>query len=216
MTTALRKFRCKDSRTRASYRAVNDGNGGVSVEDDLALVRRLAAREPRAFEQLLEVYQARVERLAHRLLGWRAGSDVEDAVQDVFLAALTHAKRVRAERGLWPWLAAITVNACRTRRRRAWVRETFIRRQHAAPAPGNDSREASAAAEDAEALRRVRDAIDRLPARDREVIVLHCLEEMRLTYVAGVLGVSVNAIHVRLHRARQRLQTELGTRTNEF
>ena len=59
--------------------------------------------------------------------------------------------------------------------------------------------------------RRVRDAIDRLPARDREVIVLHCLEEIRLADVAGVLGVSVNAVQVRLHRARQRLRVDLET-----
>jgi RNA polymerase sigma-70 factor (ECF subfamily) len=208
MTPAtVREIRCKVSRPRASYRAVKD-DVGVSAEEDCALPRRLAADEPGAFERLVEVYQARVTRLAHRLLGWHAGSDAEDAVQDVFLAALTHAKRVRGDRGLWPWLATITVNACRTRRRRAWVRDTFFSRSRAS-ASVIESRDASAAAQEREGLRRVREAIDRLPTRDREVIVLHCLEEMRLTDVAGVLNVSVNAVQVRLHRARQRLRSEL-------
>ena len=154
----------------------------------------------------MATFQSRVERLAHRLLGWRA-ADVEDAVQDVFLAALTHAGRVRGERGLWSWLATITVNTCRSRMRRAWVLEKVLgRRQrdegHAPPADAH--------AERGEDLRRVRDAIERLPARDREVIVLHCLEGMRIGDAAEVLGISNTAVHVRLHRARQRLRRELG------
>ena len=48
------------------------------------------------------------------------------------------------------------------------------------------------------------------PNPEASVIVLHGLEEMRLTDVAVVLGVSANAVQVRLHRARQRLQAELG------
>ena len=193
---------------------MDDGGARASAVGDAAvgeaaLAERFARGEAGAFERVVAEYQPRVARLAQRLLGWRGG-DLDDAVQDVFLAALTHAGRVRGARGMWPWLAAITVNTCRTRRRREWVRQTFLRtRRGADVAPAAD-----AATEDRECLQRVREALERLPAKDREVIVLHDLEEMRTVDLADVLGVSVNAMQVRLHRARKRLRDELGDVSN--
>ena len=171
-----------------------------------SLARRFATGEPGAFEEVVATYQSRVERLAHRLLGWRA-ADVEDAVQDVFLAAISHAGRLRGERGLWSWLATITVNTCRSRMRRAWVLEKVLGRR---PPGETEAPAADAHAERGEDLGRVREAIERLAARDREVIVLHCLEGMRTGDLAEVLGISNTAVHVRLHRARLRLRRELG------
>jgi RNA polymerase sigma-70 factor (ECF subfamily) len=240
----LLNFACKSASTAASHGMVNagggdgrDGRGGgdvvaaealrvhegdapppadVGADDNdvgASLARRFAAAEPAAFEEVVSAYQRRVERLAHRLLGWRAG-EVEDAVQDVFLAALTHAGRLRGGRGasgLWAWLATITVNTCRSRMRRAWVLQKVLGRSRPRAEP--ESPAADVGAELGEELRAVRGAIERLVARDREVIVLHCLEGMRLDDVAGVLGVSNNAVQVRLHRARQRLRRELGDQT---
>jgi RNA polymerase sigma-70 factor (ECF subfamily) len=52
-------------------------------------------------------------------------------------------------------------------------------------------------------------AVQRLRPRDREVIVLHYLEQHGLAEMAGLLGISQNAVEVRLHRARQRLKALL-------
>lgn len=56
----------------------------------------------------------------------------------------------------------------------------------------------------------IRDAIARLRPLDAEVIRLTVWDELSLDQVAGVLGVSVNAATIRLHRARKRLKKELG------
>jgi RNA polymerase sigma factor (sigma-70 family) len=61
-----------------------------------------------------------------------------------------------------------------------------------------------------ETSQRVRDAVGRLPLRDREVIVLFYLEDFSVAQIAQLLGVKNNAIEVRLHRARQRLKTQLA------
>jgi RNA polymerase sigma-70 factor (ECF subfamily) len=191
---------------------------GSDAVDEVALARRFAAGDPTAFDEVVTLYQGRVARLANRLIGWRDARDahdVDDAVQDVFLAALTHAHRCRGgERGIWPWLATITVNTCRGIRRRAWVRLRFVRELLAA-APAAAAA-AAASAEGSthklgtnERLREVREAVARLPARDREVIVLHYLEGMRPADVAEVLGASPNAVEVRLHRARAKLKADL-------
>ena len=180
-------------------------NAAAQPPPEQTLAARFAAGEVAAFDEVVALHQTRIERLAHRLLGWRGG-DVDDAVQETFLAALTHASRLRGQQSLGPWLTSIAVNACRSQRRRTWVREKFLRMHRAERIePPADT----AIAHD-EALSRVRSALDRLSARDREVIVLHCLEEMPVNDVAVVLGITNNAVLVRLHRARQRLRTELG------
>jgi RNA polymerase sigma-70 factor (ECF subfamily) len=57
---------------------------------------------------------------------------------------------------------------------------------------------------------RVRAALARLPDRDREVLVLRCLEDLSTAEAAAVLGVSEGAARVRLLRAMQRLRDLLA------
>ena len=200
---------------------VRAGGESLAFDGGQPLARRFAAGEPGAFEEVVALYQSRVERLAHRLLGWRGG-DVHDAVQDVFLAALQNARRLRGHHGLWPWLATITVNACRTQRRQHWTRLRFLRgRRDSAAGRGGRADDAAAAAaraqarpeaggDDDETLGRVRDAIARLPRADREVVVLHHLEGLHPGDIAAVLGTSKGAVEVRLSRARARLKVMLA------
>ena len=176
----------------------------VAKADEPALGQRLAGGDPEAFEELVALYRTRVARLAHRLLGW--AGDPEDVVQDVFLAALRNASRFRGRASLWTWLATITVNRCRRqlRRQALWRRFMFTR-----------GREQSAMAADGGALadetnRRVRQAVAALPARDREVIVLYYLEECPASEIAELLGAKPNAVQVRLHRARAKLNEALA------
>jgi len=62
---------------------------------------------------------------------------------------------------------------------------------------------------DGETVLQVRRAIQALPAKYREVIVLRYLEEMEPPRIAEVLGVSNSALNVRLHRARAQLEHRL-------
>jgi RNA polymerase sigma-70 factor (ECF subfamily) len=66
------------------------------------------------------------------------------------------------------------------------------------------------------ALENLRSAIEHLPPRDREAIKLVLWDELSHGEAAQVLGCSVNALSVRLHRARTRLQQELGVQPIGF
>ena len=57
---------------------------------------------------------------------------------------------------------------------------------------------------------KVRSAVQALGAKDREVIVLYYLEELPAAEIAELLGLSANAVDVRLHRARARLKEKLA------
>src|SRR5271170_6602683 len=85
-------------------------------DDEASFAGRLANGEAEAFEQFVALYQPRVARLAQRLLGWNA--DVDDVVQDVFLAAWRKIGSFRRGSSLWTWLTVITLNQCRSRIRR--------------------------------------------------------------------------------------------------
>jgi len=152
-----------------------------------------------AFERLVALHQQRVSRLVYRLLGWRG--EVEDIVQDVFLAALKSHKNFREESSQWTWLAAITINRCRTHRRRKLLEFRWLRRTNFVfEAESNSDLERD------ETCRRVRKAVSELAARDREVVVLYYLEDWSVAEICKATGNSPGAVEVRLHRAREKLR----------
>jgi RNA polymerase sigma-70 factor (ECF subfamily) len=178
----------------------------LTLADDASQEQRFAGAEVGAFEQVVALYQVRVARLASRLLGWRA--DVDDVVQDVFLTALSKAHTFRSESSLWTWLTAITVNRCRSQQRRAALFAKFVnwsrnRSPQAAPAADRSSL-------GDEAAQQVQQAVWALPITDREVIVLSYLEGRTPAEMSGLLGLSINAVEVRLHRARKKLKVSLA------
>jgi len=171
------------------------------------LVGRLGEGGASAFDRVVEQYRDRVAPLCHRLLGWP--DEVEDVVQDVFLAAFRALPRFRGDASLWTWLARITINTCRRQRHRRILRLRLVagareRPPHARPVmPERPSM-------DRETLDQVRRAVRGLPARLREVVVLHYLEQMPTDAVSEVLGIRRNTVQVRLHRARARLKERLA------
>jgi RNA polymerase sigma factor (sigma-70 family) len=58
----------------------------------------------------------------------------------------------------------------------------------------------------------VRQALEQLPERDRDVLVLRYLEQLSTAETAAVLGSSPGAVRVRTLRALQRLRDILNTR----
>lgn len=175
------------------------------VADDAALLSRVAAGDKAAFEAVVGRYAPQVTRLASRLLGWSNAADVDDLVQDVFARVWERAGTFRADARAATWVTAITLNACRAWRRRAWVRKVAFGRLVAR------HRDATSPSADVEAQRdetadRVRAAVRQLRPIDREVIVLHYLEGHAPADVAKLLNVTPNAVDVRLHRARARLK----------
>ena len=56
----------------------------------------------------------------------------------------------------------------------------------------------------------MRQAVEALPPRDREVVVLRYFEGLGASDIGSVVGLSTNAVDVRLHRARARLAERLA------
>lgn len=187
--------------------AINCPAQADPVTDEQQLIEQLRRGDRRALEQIIAEHQPHVRRLVGRLSGW--SSDTDDLVQDVFVAALGSAGTFQGGSRIGTWLTRIAINRCRSHYRTRMFRIAFWSRwrQQASPPPDAD---ASEPAEQRERAARVMEAVRRLPARYREVVVLHYLEGQKIDQLAALLRLSRNAVEVRLHRGRRMLHETLA------
>jgi RNA polymerase sigma-70 factor (ECF subfamily) len=129
--------------------------------------------------------------------------EAEDLTQTVLLKATEGLGAFRHDSSLSTWVYRIATNVAMDRLR-------------AAPCPPQDapveahvpSAEATAIREEMNAC--IREFIERLPQNQRAVLVLSELEGFTNAEIAAILGVSLESVKIRLHRARARLRQAMG------
>jgi RNA polymerase sigma-70 factor, ECF subfamily len=167
-------------------------------------IARAASGDAGAFAQLVAQCEVPVTRLVHRLLGWRG--DVDDVVQEVFVAVFTHLRQFRGECRVSTWVYGIAVNECRRARRFRFRRWRLWTARPSTPAAADTADRMDADERNAH----VRTAMERLPRRDHEVLVLRYLESLEISEISAILGLARNVVEVRLTRARARLRALLA------
>jgi RNA polymerase sigma-70 factor (ECF subfamily) len=162
-----------------------------------------------SFTELYDRYAPQVERWVRRLAGPRF--DAEDLLHDVFLVVWRRHHEFRDEAKITTWLFRITAQVVRWRRRNDTLRSWLLGQHgHAlaeatqrGPTPVEDY-------ERREESLRLYAALDRLPEKYRTVLVLFALEDSAGEQIAALLGIDINTVWVRLHRARVKLADLLG------
>lgn len=154
-----------------------------------------------SFDDLYRVHAAPVARWLRRLAV--PEHEIEDLRQEVFLVAFRRQGDFRGESAVATWLWGITFNVARSRRRQAARRISLETRATAeTDGPAHDTLEMLCRAED---RAMVRNAVETLNSRDRELIRLCVLEERSGAEVAQLMGATRNTVQVGVHRARARL-----------
>jgi RNA polymerase sigma-70 factor (ECF subfamily) len=142
-------------------------------------------------------------------------------VQEAFLNAFKSIDRFEGGSLLSTWLHRILVNVSlmklRTRKRRPeesldHLLPAFLDDGHFVERFQSSSEPADVRLGRIEEQEAVRQAIDQLPDHYRTVLLLRDIEGMETAEVASQLGISPNAVKLRLHRARQALRTLLAPR----
>src|SRR3954469_18886577 len=98
--------------------------GSVADADEQSerkFIERLARRDERAFNELVELYEARVFRLLVRMLGRR--DEAEDMAQEVFVQVFKAVGTFRGDSKLSTWIYRIAVNLCKNRAK-------YLKRRH--------------------------------------------------------------------------------------
>ena len=197
-----------------------------AVDADVEMVARLRDGDEEAFVTLVGRYQQPMLRLARSFVSSQAVA--EEAVQDTWLGLVRGIDNFEGRSSFKTWLFRILVNRART----TGVREhRHLPFDPAEPAVSPDRFDRSGAwaepvpqwesdADDRVVAAswgpRLVQAIDTLPDRQRDVVVLRDVEGLTSEDVCSVLGISEGNQRVLLHRGRSRLRTELeaelGTR----
>ncbi len=124
-------------------------------------------------------------------------AEAEDAAQEVLAVAIRKIKQCREEEGLKPWLFRITKHIVANARRKAWFRRGVLKGE--APEPAFDT--GSLPSRESEIS--VRHCLNRLPVKQREVLILSDVEGHTREEVAGILGIPAGTVASRLRLARR-------------
>jgi RNA polymerase sigma factor (sigma-70 family) len=145
-------------------------------------------------------------------LAW--STDVDDVLQDVLVRAWQRIETFREEGTLEDWLVSLAFHRCRDYQRSMrrkldhWFRyadQSSRQLLQETPLEGVESvRETSA-------WQQIQHAMHQLAASDRELLVMIYLEHWSHQQLADHLHISVDVLHVRLHRARNRLKKRIRT-----
>jgi RNA polymerase sigma-70 factor (ECF subfamily) len=182
--------------------------GGVSAraagprEDDREAIQACQRGEREAFDRLVERYQRDVYRLCFRYVNNH--HDANDMAQEVFLKAYRAIGKFRGDSAFSTWLYRIAVNTCLNfRAARRLPAEELSEHLADGGAPVVDRMERD------ERSQRVREAVARLPEKQRATLILKVYHELTHEEVAGILGSSVGTVKANLFHALGNLRKVL-------
>jgi RNA polymerase sigma-70 factor, ECF subfamily len=197
----------------------------VAVEGDTEhLLERAGTGDPLAREQLLDRYRDRLRQVVACRLDRRLAARVDpsDVVQEALADAARKLHGFLRDRPLpfYPWLRALALERLiELHRRHIRAQKRSVTREADRALPINDESAATLVQRlwavggnpVGEVLReelrgRVQAALARLPARDREVLVLRHLDQLTVKEMAAVLAVREGAVKTRHLRALQRFR----------
>ena len=174
------------------------------ADSDDELVRRAGAGDAAAVQALVARKLRRVLSLAERMLGDAA--EAEDVAQETFFKVWRYAQRWQPGAAKFDtWLHRVTLNLCYDRLRRRRERPTGDPPDTPDPGPAPDRGLLAA-----DTGRRVNAALQGLPPRQREAIVLCHYQELGNIEAAGLMGVSIEALESLLSRGRRALKAALA------
>lgn len=163
----------------------------------------MADREIDRQAEFREVYDQSVDKVTAYVSRRVPGGEIDDAVADVFLVVWRRFDDLPVGPEALLWIYGVARRVVSDRRRSTLRRKRLADRVSTLRVgrDGLDSTDRDAA---------VDMALLQLTARDREVLMLTYWEELVPEEIASLMGISVNAIAIRLHRARRRFAAALA------
>lgn len=168
------------------------------------------------FQKVYEEFQTKIFRYLTNMVG---ETEAEDLTQDVFVKVGLGLENFRGDSHMSTWIYRIATNTAIDRLRRASARKGEANPLPPEPADEAGENDSECLQADAPALEHriirqemngcIREVINTLPESYRTAIVLSELEGLPDSEIAEILGISLQAAKIRLHRARARLRQEL-------
>ncbi|MCS7311653.1 MAG: RNA polymerase sigma factor [Acidobacteria bacterium] len=188
----------------------------VSTLDDEALMVRVRDLDDvEAFEELVRRYEARARRLFLAYFG--SSEDVEDGVQLCLLRLFEARRHYRRQDHFPAWFYRLAMNVAHDqwRKRRRWYRLLTRFRDLTVGSPTDA--DPTTSVQEIEAHRQVlwrqiQTAVQRLPRRQRQVVILRYVEDMSLAEIAETLRMPLGSVKAHLHYALRKIQRWVKSR----
>jgi RNA polymerase sigma-70 factor (ECF subfamily) len=172
----------------------------LSESEEAALVRRCQAGDKEAFRALVEQHSRVLFGTAYLMT--RDRGLAEDAVQRALIQMWKHIRSLRLRSSFKAWLIRIVVNEVNQQRRKKRVPIVPLEE---APEVAGDPDEAEAVVVRHEEQQSLKRALEMLPSKQREAVVLKYFSDLTIPEIAAITGQREGTIKSRLSRALDRL-----------
>lgn len=174
------------------------------AETDQTLIEAARGGDRRALEKLLERHQGAVYRFGMKMCG--EPEDAKDVLQETLFAAVRTLPEFRGASSVSTWLYTIARSFCLKKRRTSKFAPERIESLEAHAEASSEVADHRRTPEEDAAARQTKQVLDaaiaELDPMYREVLVLRDIEGLPASEVADILGLTVEAVKSRLHRAR--------------
>lgn len=173
--------------------------GQEEHDDDYRLIEEFNGGKKSAYSQLVLKHREKVRNLIYLTLG--DAEYVDDILQDVFISVYHKLDNFRFQSKFTTWLYRVTVNKCKDYLRKKKVRSIFVpikESEHELRTSGKQ--------ENVDIPHIVRGAIEKLPDKLKEPLVLRDIDGMSYKEIADKLECEVGTVKSRIFRARENLR----------
>jgi RNA polymerase sigma-70 factor (ECF subfamily) len=204
-----KKANLAEQNTDLAYLKSTQENSGKAKEQDVekqdSLAARLRSGDRSAAVELVDKYYEQIYLFMRRLGHDRQAS--EDLTQEIFFNAWHHIGQLKDGKALNGWLYRIASNVSKLHWRRQKHREIIgfegLETQQ-------DETIEYEKAEHKEQLENLKDAVERLPMKLRETIILHYMQQLTITEAAEAANLNQGTFKSRLNRALKTLRKEIS------
>jgi RNA polymerase sigma-70 factor (ECF subfamily) len=186
-------------------------SGTQVPEDEGQLIRLCREGDQSAFDSLVSRHYRGIYNMTYRMLG--NAEDASDLTQETFLRAYTRLETFQLGRPFTAWIRRIATNLCIDHLRQRGQPTLSLEERLESGVEEADSRPEGSPVERmemAEDSQRVLAAVQRLPAKQRAVLVMRHIEGMTLEEIAAALRWPLGTVKVNLFRGRQAVREMVG------
>ena len=176
---------------------------GIRAKADLDLVRDFRSGSVESFNEIVRRYREKVYWIARRVVGTH--DDADDVVQEVFVRVYDSLKRFRGDSNFYTWLYRISVNVSLSAIRAKRIKN-FVRSEEVVEHLVSDEELADDKILRDEYEKVLKQAIDRLPPKQKTTFVMRYYEEMEFEEMSKVLNKSVGGLKANYFHAVRKIR----------